>query len=286
MYTSWYRFDLRVKVILHMLGGNNVTPLELFGEGNISLYVASISVMGSAQKKDHLWVKWVNGVYLRGTTWFDYSASSSSTWAWKRICRIKNTVRAGNVGNWWLKEGNSYTVSQGYMWRCPGSAPVRWHQQVWNRICLPKHSFINWLFVLGRLQTKLRMNHLGYSGDLLCFLCAAATESSTHLFFECPYSAKCVQVVASKLGMYIPVTGTWLWWEQTGFSSAFHKTFVGASLCALIYRIWLTRNHSLHNGVLVRPIWTKSLIPELVFRCKSVVNSKLIVSHGQWLSNM
>ncbi|KAK9681531.1 hypothetical protein RND81_10G008800 [Saponaria officinalis] len=109
----------------------------------------------------------------------------------------------------------------------------------------------------------------------------------SHLFFECPYSEKCVQVIDNKLGMHIPPTDTWSWWEQFCFKSAFHKQFVGASICALIYRVWLARNHSLHNSVLVRTeIWSKSLIAELVCRRKSVVDSSKIVSHMHWLSNM
>ncbi|KAK9666093.1 hypothetical protein RND81_14G160000 [Saponaria officinalis] len=112
-----------------------------------------------------------------------------------------------------------------------------------------------------RLQTKLRLDRFGYGGDLRCCLCAVNEESLPHLFFECQYSSKCVQLVAVRLGINIPVSDTWKWWNQSRFSSLFHKKVIGEMLCAIIYRIWKARNHSLHNSVLIRPeMWMKDLI--------------------------
>ncbi|KAK9689792.1 hypothetical protein RND81_09G081400 [Saponaria officinalis] len=231
----------------------NILNGDQRGLGIKRLYDFNIAVVAKyiwwlAHKKDHLWVKWVNGVYLRGTPWSDCRASSSATWAWRRICKVKDIMISGYDENWWLKEGKSYTVKQGYEWLCPVNVPVCW-------------------------QHQLRMSKHGCGCDLLCCLCAASVESIQRLFFDCPYSSKCLQVVENKLGVHIPVSDFW--------------KFVGAAICALIYRVWLARNHSLHNSVLVRAeLWSKSLIPELIFRCKSVVTSNALMKHTQWLSSM
>ncbi|KAK9715731.1 hypothetical protein RND81_06G185700 [Saponaria officinalis] len=127
----------------------------------------------------------------------------------------------------------------------------------------------------------------GYSGDISCCICADSIESLQHLFFSCPYSASCVQVISAKLGIYLPVTDTWSWWEHHCFKSFFHKKFVGAVICALIYLIWKARNHSLHNSELIRlEIWSKTLLSDLIFRCKHVVTSNVSSGHLSWIESM
>ncbi|KAK9698342.1 hypothetical protein RND81_08G097200 [Saponaria officinalis] len=133
----------------------------------------------------------------------------------------------------------------------------------------------------------MRMSRCGYFGDLVCYLCDAADESIPHLFFTCPYSTFCVQVVSRRLEVCIPVSDTWTWWEHFSFKTDFQKKVVGAVICALIYYISKARNHILHNCVLIRPeIWCKSLIPELMFRCKNVVDSNVLSKHVAWLESL
>ncbi|KAK9713877.1 hypothetical protein RND81_06G056600 [Saponaria officinalis] len=134
---------------------------------------------------------------------------------------------------------------------------------------------------------KRRIARYGYGGDCRCCLCAADEESPSHLFFECRYSSKCVQFVAAKMGINVPVSDTWNWWNQCRFPSLFHKKVIGAVLSAIIYRVWKARNHSLHNSMLIRPeIWMKSLLPELVFRCKSLVPPSICNRYMSWLNNL
>ncbi|KAK9684713.1 hypothetical protein RND81_10G227300 [Saponaria officinalis] len=180
---------------------------------------------------------------------------SYAPWAWKRICKVKDAMLSGYNGDWWLKVGNHYTVKP------------------------DMSGFV--------LLTRMRMSRWGYSGDLACCLCAAADESIPHLFFTCPYNTVCVQLVSRRLKMCIPVANAWTWWEHFSFKTGFPKKVVGAAICALIYYIWKARNHSLHNCVLIRPeIWCKSLIPEIVFRCKNVVDSNVLSKNVAWLESL
>ncbi|KAK9689881.1 hypothetical protein RND81_09G087900 [Saponaria officinalis] len=131
------------------------------------------------------------------------------------------------------------------------------------------------------------MSRFGYDGDLSCCLCADAQETATHLFFECTYSSICVQLVADHLGVCIPNTGTWNWWEMSRFKSMLHKKMIGVAIVALVYYIWKAKNHSLHNAILVRPdIWIKSLVSDLFYRCKSQISDCVRVRHDAWLSNL
>ncbi|KAK9698345.1 hypothetical protein RND81_08G097500 [Saponaria officinalis] len=155
-----------------------------------------------ASKKDHLWVKWINGIYLRGKDWRDMKCNVSSTWSWRRMCHVKEALMDGYMGDWWLKVGNEYSVQHGYQWLNCGGTIVPWGQFVWNRLGLPRQRFIAWMVMHQRLYTKARLARFGVGNDSLCCLCADAVETQVHLFFECIYSRKCIQIFLAKLGHF------------------------------------------------------------------------------------
>ena len=65
---------------------------------------------------------------------------------------------------------------------------VTWALGVWNRINLPKHKFILWLGIQGRLKTKDMLFLYNISLDSTCCLCGSAGETHDHIFFECEFS--------------------------------------------------------------------------------------------------
>ncbi|XP_062100541.1 uncharacterized protein LOC133806459 [Humulus lupulus] len=50
-------------------------------------------VWAISNKKDNLWVKWVNPVYIKQSIWWDYDVSAGASWYWKRIVQIKNKLK-------------------------------------------------------------------------------------------------------------------------------------------------------------------------------------------------
>ncbi|KAK9665954.1 hypothetical protein RND81_14G148800 [Saponaria officinalis] len=246
-------------------GGLGLKRIYEFNIASVSKYVWWL-----ANKKDHLWVRWVNGIYLKGQSWASVQASASATWTWKRICKVRNIMLPGYRGDWWLQPGGHYTVKLGYKWLCPDGADVQWRHIVWNRFCLPRQSFICWVQAYQRLQTRVRMARFGYSGDMRCCLCADAMETADHLFFE--------------LGYILPITDTWNWWLKHRFKSFFLKKVVGAAIVGLVYCVWKARNHSLHNHVLVRPdVWVKPVVSDLIYRCKTQISNNVNGRFESWL---
>ena len=53
-----------------------------------------------------------------------------------------------------LKAKGEYKVKDGYEMLKERKEKVKWAQQVWYCSNLPKHAFISWLAMRGRLQTK------------------------------------------------------------------------------------------------------------------------------------
>ncbi|KAL2902833.1 hypothetical protein RDABS01_027915 [Bienertia sinuspersici] len=45
-----------------------------------------------AEKKDHLWVKWVYTVYIKQQSWWDYQPSTLASWIWRNICSTKKRL--------------------------------------------------------------------------------------------------------------------------------------------------------------------------------------------------
>ncbi|XP_074305017.1 uncharacterized protein LOC141639945 [Silene latifolia] len=136
-----------------------------------------------ASKKDHLWVKWISHVYLKGVHWSNYNPPVDCSWSWKKIAHLMCIFKPAYSADSWLGKASDYSVIEGYNWlRCPGP-PVSWYKICWNSLNIPKASFIFWIYNLGRLLTKDRLVHMGGVIDLKCFLCSTDDENHGHLFF-------------------------------------------------------------------------------------------------------
>ncbi|KAK9698357.1 hypothetical protein RND81_08G098700 [Saponaria officinalis] len=241
-----------------------------------------------ANKKDHLWVRWVNDVYLKGKSWRSLTVGPNMSWSWKRICQVKEKMESGYVGDWWVALGGEYSVQKGYSWLRPGDGdPVSWRHFVWNRLALPKQSFMSWIIVQNRLLTKCRMVHMGAVIDLNCAICGNDIEDQQHLFFRCEFSSRCITLLAQKLGILFPFSSARDWWMTYRFGSLFQKKFVRAAIVALSYYIWRARNYSFHEGVLWRPkMVVKKAICDVITRCTCKVSSCIVSRCKTWLESL
>ncbi|XP_056695437.1 uncharacterized protein [Spinacia oleracea] len=90
-----------------------------------------------------------------------------------------------------------YSVKQVYG-KLTGDKPhIQWDKVVWNRLNVPKHMFICWLAMQGRLQTTANLAKLGISTSAECLICKQGDEVHEHLLFNCQYSLLCLQGVAT-----------------------------------------------------------------------------------------
>lgn len=75
---------------------------------------------------------------------------------------------------------------------------VDWSHVVWFSQCTPKHAFILWLAIQGKLLKHDRMVAWHQGDDLKCSLCNNCIDSHRHLFFDCVFSTKVWKEVKSK----------------------------------------------------------------------------------------
>ncbi|KAL2247968.1 UNVERIFIED_CONTAM: hypothetical protein Sindi_2649100 [Sesamum indicum] len=144
------------------------------------------------------------------------------------------------------------------VWRCDEGQPttqalyrlfthpepkVGWFSLLLGSLKIPRHSFILWLAILGKLPTtdKSWLSHLG-----VCILCdEGATESHPHLFFQCRFSRQCLYEIRRRIRFHWP-NRDWAtdieWatrkWRGEHIINRAYRTL----LAACVYHIWKERN--------------------------------------------
>ncbi|XP_074267194.1 uncharacterized protein LOC141590503 [Silene latifolia] len=233
------------------------------------------------QKKDHLWVKWVHSIYIKQTDWKAYEPNTGGSWSWRSICRCKNQMLSGYVDTWWLDEDGIYSVANRYKWLRGDNPDVSWHSWIWNTVNLPKHYFIGWLIMRQRFLTKDKLCRLVGSAEEGCDLCGNDKETHDHLFFQCPYSSRCIHLFSDWCKIQLPTSNIEDWWNTKTFQSQIEGDILAAILVVALYNVWWMRNHCRLNNVLFRPEYVVGKIKTVIqSRCKS--RWKDIMSF-QWL---
>ncbi|XP_074292607.1 uncharacterized protein LOC141619489 [Silene latifolia] len=201
-------------------------------------------------KTDHLWVKWVHSVHLKNVTLRDYEPSINTSWAWRRICDVKNQLHSWLFDANWRAELPEYTVKLGYSWLVDEGSDVVWFRWVNNRIMLPKHKFFIWLVAQNRLLTQDRLMRMHIIQHNRCFVCKDAEEELNHLFLSCSFSRQCLRLLEDWLQMCLPIQEVTAWWLTVRARSLLLKQILAAVLAQLMYLIWHARNHCRMESVI------------------------------------
>ncbi|XP_074314789.1 uncharacterized protein LOC141650753 [Silene latifolia] len=232
-------------------GGLGVCDIRRWNVAAVGKYVWWLM-----DKKDYLWVKWVHCTYLKGMDWTGYKPPHGSSWAWKRICRVKDRLLSGYVNHDWLEIDGTYSIAKGYKWLGEEDLTVEWHRLVWHSDGIPKHQFISWLYVQNRLLTKDRLGRMFHCSDLLCSLCLDADEDHAHLFFSCSYSKKILLLIQDWSGLVIPERNVLSWWQAQNQN---RRKFTSLAMQAMVYHVWWARNNCQFHHMVWHPevVWRR-----------------------------
>ncbi|XP_074265862.1 uncharacterized protein LOC141588314 [Silene latifolia] len=181
---------------------------------------------------------------------WSYHPTNNTSWVWRQVCKVKDQLMHGFVAHRWTE--SAYSVQKVYEWLLGTQQRVTWQPFVWNRVSLPKHNFLAWLFVRKRCLTHDRLIKFGVIADGICYLCGAQQETQAHLFFDCCYSQRCVQLLQHWLGV------SWQgdcvdWVIKWRYKSLCQKMIVMAAISGLVYCIWEVRNKCKVDMVMKRP---------------------------------
>ncbi|XP_074290953.1 uncharacterized protein LOC141617686 [Silene latifolia] len=158
---------------------------------------------------------------MKNEGWFDYKPKSGASWSWRKLCGVKEKLKAAYRGEWWMQQRQKYIIHAGYNWLGTSNPKVDWNPFVWNNLSLPKHCLIGWIGAHGRLLTRDRLHQMGICGETVCFA--------------------------------IPSSNSMQWWLKVRMNNLLRKNTIAAGIQALIYRVWEMRNKSRIEGLLLRP---------------------------------
>ncbi|XP_074314485.1 uncharacterized protein LOC141649701 [Silene latifolia] len=159
-----------------------------------------------------------------------------------------------------------------------------WSKLVWNNAAVPKHCFVNWLIMRNALNTKEKLHRIGVISDDLCCICQVSFETVTHLFQQCPYVLKLLELACDWLKIPKPQGNSLIWTGRRNWSQV-QKDICLAVFMAVHYMVWQQCNSARLEGVLVRPtvVFTqcKNLM-KIRLRCQS---SKVVrASDRDWIN--
>ncbi|XP_074267102.1 uncharacterized protein LOC141590406 [Silene latifolia] len=176
----------------------------------------------------------------------DYEPSSYSSWAWRKICEVKHTMKNGYVNGKRRGTNEAYTISDGYKWLMQCTA-VKQQQ---------------------RLLTLDRLTKMGVAVPTECFICGMAPETHEHLFSGCVYAQSCYQILANWLGVNVTELCSCEKLLHLKKISLLARQVIIAAVAGLIYGIWHCRNVCRLDGYVTQP---GRLIQQIQADCKSRV---------------
>ncbi|CAH9085418.1 unnamed protein product [Cuscuta europaea] len=207
-------------------------------------------------KKDTLWVKWVNGVYLQGRTVWDFIPHTRDSQLMKRLSLIRDKIRgcfnnlndtimglASRASNGKLASAKVYDLL-----RVKGEArtPMSF---IWKSYIPPKLSFNAWLALRNRLPTQDSLGYLYIVNR--CDLCQGGLETIPHLFFLCPFTCRVWHHVRSWMGLRHEMStllSSIKWIKKTHKGSTLKAKAARIAFCATVYYIWHARNEGRFDG--------------------------------------
>ncbi|XP_022015064.1 uncharacterized protein LOC110914582 [Helianthus annuus] len=171
---------------------------------------------------------------------------------------------------------------------------VNWCNIVWFSQCIPRHVFMMWLVIKGKLLTQDKILKWDLSWrknmNMMCYLlCYQNFDSHPHLFFECKYSSQVWLIIRKKVGMDF-VSPKWrdiIEWLLARARSKSAVFYVAKILVtAALYFIWQERNARIFKNQLRPPEKLSEIILKTVryklmgAKLKNTANVRRLL--GKW----
>ncbi|KAL0339897.1 UNVERIFIED_CONTAM: hypothetical protein Sradi_4506500 [Sesamum radiatum] len=145
----------------------------------------------------------------------------------------------------WRNSSGEFSVQSAIQLFQSRTNRVAWHGLLHSMYKIPRHVFILWLAIWEKLST---MDKIWISrGDNGCVLCDGQhVETHDHLFFNCHFSRRCLQIVQRQVRLHWPHSD-WqrgiLWASKRWRLAHLLNEASRALLAALVYHLWTERNN-------------------------------------------
>lgn len=180
-------------------------------------------------------------------------------------------------------------MSRGYKWLQQSQPKVSWYRGVWSKFNVPKHSFISWLAMSGKLRTKAWLKKINICDDDICSVCGKESESIEHLFFSCEFSKVCWDKMKNWMQMGCQsssILQNYRWVDRVK-TSKFKRSFWYAGITASIYQIWMHRNLVVWEQKVLQPdVVVKTIQSNIYARIGQAIPRKVSSSDMRWFVSM
>ncbi|GJS13862.1 RNA-directed DNA polymerase, eukaryota, reverse transcriptase zinc-binding domain protein [Tanacetum coccineum] len=155
------------------------------------------------ENKDSLWAKWIRDS-IKEPVWYKIRNGRRISMFYDKWCsngplcdfiskraiydaRIKDNVVIAD-----MMDGDSWKWPNEWLTKFPILSSINPPNLKIDKedVLIPRHTFILWLAVQGKLMTQDRMERWHNTTDLKCALCKNYADSHDHLFFKCDFALK------------------------------------------------------------------------------------------------
>jgi ribonuclease HI len=136
------------------------------------------------------------------------------------------------------------TLKDAYSFFSISGPHINWARSIWNIAIPPSKSFMVWRLFHHKMPTDENLSSRGMQLPSMCCLCNKNTETSTHLFLQCPFSLALWNWLSAVLNQRIDNSSLLALWQIT--SGSWNPQCKLSIIAAVIYifnSIWLCRNN-------------------------------------------
>lgn len=168
------------------------------------------------QKKDCLWIRWVNAYYIKNESLEICPIPLNATWVVRKVIEsrkyLESLVQPEDLGSKLnsVVENGQFSIKKMYNSLMPLFSRVTWKSIALQHNIHPRHKFLVWLAAWRRLATFERLQKFGIQVSPACAFCAAPIETFDHLYFECPMT----RALWSRLLLWLGLSRTIGSWQQ------------------------------------------------------------------------
>ncbi|XP_057489421.1 uncharacterized protein LOC130775286 [Actinidia eriantha] len=251
-------------------GGLGIRNIKIWNKALLSKTLWDIHA-----KKDSLWVQWVHHIYMKSSTFWNYTAKHTDSPLIKQVIALRDEIIASEgsvdgaiqrVNQWATNDEIKSKLAYDYFRQ--KKPKLAWPKMVWHKFITPKHSFMLWLGLKERLLTKDKLQ--GFVEDQICPMCRTKTKSVNHIFFQCRVGGQIWDQIKAWLGITramqtLKAAVKWMIKEARG--PGLQAKAKRISLACTVYHLWEARNQKLFEGKIESPEAIIRRIQIQVHRC-------------------
>ncbi|XP_020680603.1 uncharacterized protein LOC110098203 [Dendrobium catenatum] len=154
---------------------------------------------------------------------------------------------------------------------------VPWHIYIWHKHFAIRYSSYAWLAINGGLKTADVLAARRIHINTRCYFCHNEDESTSHLFFQCPFSFSVLHALIPDVGCFLlrpTIMQLFEFYEDYQVFGAAERNFCYLSTCCMVYFLWRERNDRRYGGMFTNHF------PQLFFWGLLPTGREFLMSHG------